>query len=295
MRGIEFVQAASRMGIPYVFTLTDYWSVCPRSILVRVDKQLCAGPEGGLACMTNCQIPKASERLLTLAPLLQGAQRIFSPSAFLASYTQHVLPSLQIEVLPHGMRRETLIPNAKTYRPDSSLTLVYGGSLNEHKGVHVLLQAMSLVRSRRLRLHLYGSGNPEYEEMLQQLASGDRRISFRGTYAETDLPRIYQEADIAIVPSIWYENYPLALHEALASHLPVIASDVGGMSEKIIDGLNGYTFRVGDARHLARRLRMLLRKSELINALKSNIREMSLSSADDELAAYESVYYQHAR
>ncbi|MGO4108187.1 glycosyltransferase [Paenibacillus sp. YAF4_2] len=193
------------------------------------------------------------------------------------------------------MRRETLIPNAKTYRPASSLTLVYGGSLNEHKGVHVLLQAMSLVPSRRLRLHLYGSGNPEYEEVLQQMASGDRRISFRGTYAETDLPRIYQEADIAVVPSIWYENYPLALHEALASHLPVIASGVGGMSEKIIDGLNGYTFRVGDARHLAERIRMLLRKPELINALKSNIREMSLPSADDELAAYESVYYQHAR
>ncbi|CAM3567419.1 glycosyltransferase [Paenibacillus lupini] len=131
--------------------------------------------------------------------------------------------------------------------------------------------------------------------MLQRIASGDRRISFRGTYAEADLPLIYQEADISVVPSIWFENYPLALYEALASHLPVIASNVGGMSEKIVDGLNGYTFRVGDARHLAERFRMLLRKPELINTLKSNIREMPLPSADDELAAYESVYYQHAR
>lgn len=295
MRGIGFVQAALRLGIPYVMTLTDYWSVCPRTTLVRVDKQLCSGPEGGLACMAHCQLPHASERLLTLAPLLQGAQRIFSPSAFLASYTQQVLPSLRIEVLPHGMRRETLIPNAKTYRSGATLTFVYGGSLNEHKGVHILLQAMSLVPSRRLRLHLYGSGKPEYAKELQRIASGDRRISFRGTYAEADLPRIYQEADISVVPSIWFENYPLALHEALASHVPVIASNVGGMSEKIVDGLNGYTFRVGDARHLAERFRMLLRKPELINTLKSNIREMPLPSADDELAAYESVYYQHAR
>ncbi|WP_219836933.1 glycosyltransferase family 4 protein [Paenibacillus sp. R14(2021)] len=278
MRGIEFVQAARRLGIPYVMTLTDYWSICPRSILVRVDKQLCAGPEGGLACMAHCQIPQASERLLTLAPLLHGAQRIFSPSAFLASYTQHVLPSLRIEVLPHGMRRETLVPNAKTYRTGAPITLVYGGSLNEHKGVHVLLQAMSLVPYRRLRLHLYGSGKPEYAEVLKRMASGDRRISFRGTYTESELPRIYQEADIAVVPSIWYENYPLALHEALASHLPVIASNVGGMSEKIVDGLNGYTFRVGDARHLAERLRMLLRKPKLINALRAGAISGSLQS-----------------
>lgn len=294
-RGIEFVQAALRLEIPYIMTLTDYWSVCPRSILVRVDNQLCAGPEGGSACMAHCQIPQASERLLALAPLLQGARRILSPSAFLAAYTQHVLPSLRIEVLPHGMRREILVPNARRYRPGAPLTLVYGGSLNEHKGVHVLLQAMSLVRSRRLKLQLYGSGKPEYAEALQRMASGDRRISFRGTYAEAELPRIYQEADIAVVPSIWYENYPLALHEALASHLPVIASNVGGMSEKIVDGVNGYTFRVGNARHLAGRLRMLLRKPQRLNALKGNIRKMPLPSADDELAGYESVYYQHAR
>lgn len=295
MRGIEFVQAARRLAIPYVMTLTDYWSVCPRSTLVRVDKQLCAGPEGGMACMTHCQIPQVSERLHALAPLLQGAQRIFSPSSFLASFTQYVLPSLRIEVLPHGMRRETIGLNAKTYGPGDPLTLVYGGSLNEHKGVHVLLQAMSLVPSRRLRLHLYGSGKPEYEEVLRRMASGDRRISFRGTYVEGDLARIYQEADIAVVPSICYENYPLTLHEALASHMPVITSNIGGMSEKIVDGLNGYTFRVGDANHLAGRLRMLLHKPELINALKDNIRQLPLTWADDEQIVYESVYYQHAR
>lgn len=295
MRSIEFVRAAHRLAIPYVMTLTDYWFICPRSNLVRVDKQICAGPEGGLACMAHCQIPHASERLLSLAPLLQGAQRILSPSAFLASYTQHVLPSLRIEVLPHGIRRETLVPNVKAYLPGAPLTLVYGGSLSEHKGVHVLLQAMSLVPSRRLRLQLYGSGKPEYEASLRRMASGDRRVSFRGTYTEADLPRIYQEADIAVVPSIWYENYPLALHEALASHVPVITSNLGGMSEKIVDGFNGYTFRVGDARHLAKRLRMLLRKPELFNALKNNIRAMALPSSEDEQAAYESVYYQHAQ
>ncbi|MFC4810388.1 glycosyltransferase [Paenibacillus sp. GCM10023250] len=79
MRGVAFVQASLRLGIPYVMTLTDYWSVCPRLNLVRVDKQLCGGPEGGAACQTRCHIPQAGERLQAMAPLLQGAQRLFSP------------------------------------------------------------------------------------------------------------------------------------------------------------------------------------------------------------------------
>ncbi|SFI50636.1 Glycosyltransferase involved in cell wall bisynthesis [Paenibacillus sp. UNC496MF] len=295
MRGFAFVQASIRLGIPYVMTLTDYWSVCPRLNLVRVDKQLCGGPEGGAACQTRCQIPQAGDRLQAIASLLQGARRLFSPSMFLAAYVRHVLPDLTIEALPHGMRSDTLAANARTYRRGAPLTLVYGGSLSEHKGVHVLVRTMSLARSRRLRLRIYGDGKPEYEAALRRRAAGDRRITFHGAYAESDLPRLYQEADLAVVPSVWYENYPLALHEALASHVPVIASNVGGMAEKIVDGLNGYTFRVGDARHLADRLRLLLRKPGLINGLKANIRANPLPAAEEELGAYESVYFEHAR
>jgi len=50
-----------------------------------------------------------------------------------------------------------------------------------------------------------------------------------------------KEIDVLIVPSIWYENYPLILHEALVCNVPVITSNIGGMAEKISDGFNGYT------------------------------------------------------
>ncbi|MFD2382394.1 glycosyltransferase family 4 protein, partial [Paenibacillus xanthanilyticus] len=277
MRGMEFVQAARNLGIPYVMTLTDFWFACPRSNLLQVDKQLCAGPEGGTACMTRCQIPYAADRLQTQMPLLLGASRILSPSVFLASFVKQALPDLPIEVLPHGIRHETVVPNAKSYGKGSPITLIYGGSLNEHKGVHVLIAALSKVASRRLRLHIYGSGEPAYEAALRRAAARDARISFRGPYAEGDIPRLYQEADMAVVPSVWYENYPLALHEALAAHVPVLASNIGGMAEKIVDGLNGYTFRAGDARHLAERISMVARDPALLNGLKDNIRAMPLS------------------
>ncbi|QHW29936.1 glycosyltransferase family 4 protein [Paenibacillus rhizovicinus] len=295
MYGAAFVQSARKLGIPYVMTLTDYWFACPKSTLIRNDRQLCAGPEGGAACMTHCQIPYAGERLQALMPLLQTAACVTAPSAFLAAYMKSVMPPLNVEVVPHGMRYEWIAPNRKTYQAGDRITLVYGGSLGEHKGVHVLLAAMAMVPSRRLRLHVYGAGPPEYTESLRRAAYRDKRISFRGTYTEADTARIYQEADIAIVPSVWYENYPLTLHEALASRVPVIASNIGGMAEKITDGLNGFTFRVGDARHLAARLKLLLRRPAMINGLKARIDEMPLPSLDVEMNAYEAMYYAHAR
>ncbi|MCF2945550.1 glycosyltransferase family 4 protein [Paenibacillus tarimensis] len=295
MRGIDFMQSANRLGIPYILTLTDYWYVCPKSILLRNDQQLCSGPENGLSCKTYCQIPDAAERLQALTPLLQAASQILSPSVFLASFIKHVVPSLPIEVVHHGMRHEALIPNSRVYQKDSPLTFMYGGSLNEHKGVHVLIKAMSFVTSKRIKLLIYGSGSSEYTALLHRMAQRDKRIIFRGTYTEAQIPSLYQEADLAVVPSIWYENHPLALHEALASHVPVITSNIGGMSEKVIDGLNGYTFRAADARHLAQRINMLAHNPALLNPIKDNIRNMPLPSMDTEASSYEAIYQTHAR
>lgn len=295
MRGMEFVQAARDLGIPYVMTLTDFWSVCPRSNLIQIDNQLCGGPQGGAACMTACKMPYAAERLNALMPLLLGASRILSPSVFLASFVKQTMPALPIEVLGHGIRPESVVRNTKTYGKGSPVTIVYSGSLNEHQGVQLLIDAMSKVRSGRVKVHIYGSGDPAYAEALYRSAARDARISFRGPCAEEDLPRIYQEADMAIVPSVWYENDPQALHEALAAHVPVLASNIGGMAEKIVDGLNGYTFRAGDARHLAERIRMVARDPSLLNGLKDNIRALPLPAARAETDAYESIYYANAR
>ena len=55
-----------------------------------------------------------------------------------------------------------------------------------------------------------------------------------------------------MVPSIWWENSPLVIQEAFFHRRPVICSDVGGMAEKVTDGVDGIHFRVGDAFSLAR-------------------------------------------
>ncbi len=295
MRALEFTEAAQRLGIPYIITLTDYWFLCPKSIMLQKNGDLCSGPQGGAACRLHCSIDNVDSRLANHAAILQSASRILSPSSFLAAMTKSNLPAYQVEVLPHGIRQESVAPNRKKYRKRSSITLLYGGAIGGHKGVHVLINAMKRVPSPRLKLLIYGSGSPAYMEEMQHSASRDSRILFRGTYTDSDLVRIYQEADVAVVPSVWYENYPLALHEALASRVPVLVSHAGGMSEKVADGVNGFTFGVNNDRQLAVRLRLLLKYPKLLNVMKRNICRMTLPTVEQEAFAYETIYFTHAR
>ncbi|WP_373233339.1 glycosyltransferase [Cohnella sp.] len=268
--------------------------ICPKSLMLHDNRNLCAGPEGGAACLAYCGIGNVQERLANYLPILQSASQLLSPSAFLASMVKSTFPQLRIDVLRHGLRHETLKPNKKIYGKRSSITLLYGGSISEHKGVHVLIDALSLIPSSRLRLNIYGSGNPDYVRAMQEKASSDSRIAFFGTYAESDLSRIYQASDVAVVPSIWYENYPFALNEALASRVPAIVSNIGGMAEIIKDRINGCTFQVGSAPDLARRIERILSSPALLNRLKRNLRSQTMPSVEDEAHAYETVYFTHA-
>ncbi|WP_157261066.1 glycosyltransferase [Paenibacillus wynnii] len=295
MRAMDFIQISKRLGIKYIITLTDFWFVCPAGTMLQKSNALCNGPDMGRNCLTHCQIPNVQQRLSTHVPLLRAASRVFSPSASLAGLVSRNLPDIHVEVQNHGINYDTIRRNERVYQPGDSLTLFYGGSLNTHKGVHLILQAMSMIPSDRLQLKIYGSGPSEYTASLQQAAASDDRISFCGLYSENDIQQIYQEVDIALVPSIWYENYPLALHEALASHVPALVSDIGGMAEKVQDGFNGLTFRVGDAEHLAQRIVELLDNPTLLNVFKANMNQVEIPSIQQEAVAYEGIYHSVAR
>ena len=112
----------------------------------------------------------------------------------------------------------------------------------------------------------------EYERNLVEKAKEDPRIEFKGYYEFNDVERILQDIDVVIVPSIWYENAPLTISTSLAYGIPVITSDVGGMSEMVKDGQNGLTFRIGDADDLSTKIGLIADDPGLISTFSRNIR-----------------------
>src|SRR6185369_6110645 len=111
---------------------------------------------------------------------------------------------------------------------------------------------------------------PEYVDSLKRKAADDPRVSFCGTFPNDRIGEIIADIDVLVVPSIWYENTPLVIYSAQAAGCPVIASNLGGMSEVVHHGENGLLFEPGDVSGLAELFNSLVLDRELVGRLSRN-------------------------
>jgi glycogen synthase len=112
------------------------------------------------------------------------------------------------------------------------------------------------------------------ESMIQRLNLGGK-VEFRQAIQESDLFGFFQAYDIFLFPSL-YEPFSLTLIHALASGIPVVASDAGGNKEIVIPGRTGLLFSKGDARSLAEAVLKLASEPKLRHALAEKARNMAL-------------------
>ncbi|HWQ77155.1 MAG TPA: glycosyltransferase family 4 protein [Syntrophomonas sp.] len=292
MRTTEFVHYARHAGIPYVMSLTDFWLICLRTIMLTPQNQICSGCSNGEKCAQNCHISVdyCRTRYKQADEILQGAYMVVSPSRFLASMFEKEFEGLKVRVINHGISTLYLRENPKVYGDKSSVIFCYAGSLTQHKGVHLLVKAFRELRSTNAALQIYGSGPEDYVRRLRSLAEGDKRIQFKGIYCADEIASVFDGCDVVIIPSTWYENYPLVLHESLISCVPVLASNIGGMSEKITDGFNGYTFRVGDADDLRGKMQDIVDNPAILNYYKKNISGFLQPTVEQEASRYLKVF-----
>lgn len=290
MRLAEFVQVARQMEIPYVLTLTDFFLICPKANLMTSVNSLCAGPENGKACRELCsEIPARTidARLAEADSLLTGARCVVAPSKFLAAMYLKEYPQLNIKHIGYGVSYANIRKNNKTYKADDELTFFYGGSITRHKGVQVLIEAFKKMKGYA-KLKIYGSGT--YEAVIKNLAKYDPRVEFCGVFSSEQMGEILNQVDVIIVPSIWYENTPIMLLEALASDVPAVVTDLGGMTEVVKDNINGRAFRISDPDHLAQALSSMVDDPEILNTYKDNIKGQFIPSVEQEGLAYQREY-----
>jgi glycosyltransferase involved in cell wall biosynthesis len=204
----------------------------------------------------------AAEREAELrARLVPCVARFFAPSRFLrARLVEWGLPAERVEELAYGIELEPFRGFAR--RPSSRLRVAFLGTLAPHKAPHLLLAAFAALPGElraRATLTLHGPAQhfPDYVARLEREA---RALGARlaGALARAEIPAALAEIDLLVVPSVWYENSPLAIHEARATRTPVLVADLGGMAELVEPGRTGWRFRPGDAGDLAAHLARLL-------------------------------------
>ncbi len=148
---------------------------------------------------------------------------------------------------------------------------VFVGRLQPYKGAHHLLQAfnaLQMPRGATLTIHGAADGYDEYFEQLKAQMAGNDRIKFGGQIPPEELGQAFAKADYLLLPSLWHENSPLIILDALQSKTPVIASDIGGVSGLIEDGVNGLLFPMGDVNALQQVMQRAIDHPQLAEQLR---------------------------
>ncbi|MBZ0258814.1 glycosyltransferase, partial [bacterium] len=211
-----------------------------------------------------------------------------SPSPFLRkTFIEYGMPEDKIVFSDYGIADLGYTPTSKPKQ--KPLCFTYVGTLVEHKGVHVLIEAFNQLPHGGALLNVYGSMDEftGYVKRIQDLVAHPG-IRLKGRAENQNIPNILAESDALIVPSIWFENSPITIHEAFLARVPVITSNFGGMADLVQDGVNGLLFEVGNATALAKCLKRCLDDSELLNRLKPD--PASVKSLDNDAHWMEDQY-----
>ena len=306
------IDACAELHIPMALTPTDFWFICPTSQLRLPDNSFCSGPDAnGVNCLRHLvelhqpaptkamvnslpdfalemliagmrrgwlsnqwffgQVRALTERPRFLRERLNLIDRVLVPTRLMGeTLVRHGLRADKIAFLPYGIQLPASTSIART--KSKVLRLGFIGTLYEHKGAHILLQAVrSTPGLQDLSVKIWGRQDefPEYVARLREIAGDDARISFCGTFPNHDIGEVFADLDALVVPSLWYENTPLVVYSAQAARCPVIASDTPGLAEVIHHDINGYLFPAGDFASLARLLQRVASDPALLPRLSA--------------------------
>jgi glycosyltransferase involved in cell wall biosynthesis len=277
---------AKKSGIPMVWTLHDYKLVCPNShFLIDTTGQVCEDCGQGRyyhAVIKQCK--KGSIMASTMASLEAYAHYLLhireqvdiflAPSQFLRNkFIQHGFPEKKIVHLPLFLSEEIL----ENHTEGNQGYFLFLGKLDLIKGITILVEAARL--SPEIQIVMAGQAEYGYLQSMQPIPSN---IKYVGLKHGDELKALLTNAVALILPSICYENQPFSILEAFAYGKPVIASNLGGISELVTNGERGLLVPPGNATELSAALRwMLLYPKQIIEFGKNAYKYVSLYHSQD--------------
>ncbi len=263
--GLGILPALAAGGVPAVMTLHDFWSLCPRGQMLRVDGEVCAAatPERCAPClaltwrhlMPSSGAERRGPRGEALASdedaarardafalaCLRSARRLFTPSqATRAAFVRAGLDEGALEVVENGIDVDELAQRVASLRkqaaPRAGLHLGVLGTVLPSKGALELARAVVAARIPGLVLEVHGAlpsyhGDERYAEALRALAAAEPCVRVHGPFDHERLAEILATLDGVAAPSRWNEVYGLTVREARAAGLPVLVSDAGALPD----------------------------------------------------------------
>ncbi len=264
------IDACADQGVPVVVRLSDYGLICPKNIFYRNDT-VCELCQTNLlnsvryGCVQGSKVLSAVNYLAYQFHYIRGLpekiRALVCPSEFMLQRFKvnrefRGVSSVHIPTFVHPTLFD-MGKNQDLIRKNKHI--VYWGRISHDKGIGVVLESMKLLSDQgyEFSLDLIGQGSPDYINRVQDFVEREKlnHVTLIPYLNSNELFKKVQSAEVALVPSIWYDNMPNSLLEAQALGIPVIASNLGSLPEMIEDGRNGFLFDAGDAESLAATIR----------------------------------------
>lgn len=201
--------------------------------------------------------PLAKALLKQSLPLVRKARNIVVPSIYFKNITKEYLPDFpedKIIVSASGGVKSIFSPGRDKISNEFKVGFV--SRIDRGKGWDVLIEAIRVLAQKKLNIKVsIVGGGPQICEMNELIARYNlKNVEYIGPIAHDELPEYYRSLDVFIFPTVLRESLGLVGLEAMACGVPVIGSNIGGLTDYIVDGYNGFMFNPGDACDLANKI-----------------------------------------
>jgi glycosyltransferase involved in cell wall biosynthesis len=250
-------------GAAVVQTLHNYRLVCPAGTLLRAGRPCedCVGRLPWLAVHHRCYRGSAAASA-TVAAMLVAHRAARTWARAVDAYIA-LTPFVRDRVTAGGvpLDRVTVKPNfaeaaPRRAVPERGAYVLFVGRLSAEKGAATLIDAWRILGPTAPRLVIVGDG-PDAAE-LGARAVGLAGVELLGAQPRDRVFELMAGAAALVVPSLWYEAFPLVILEAFAAGLPVVVSAIGSLATIVSDGVDGLHASAGDAGALAQAIRRLI-------------------------------------
>lgn len=318
---IDIVDCAWQRSLPIIFTLHDYWMMCPRGQFLQRNSNppfaLCHGQED-IKCAKKCFSGFVSSdsspndeiiywsdwirrRTHRFREICKKVDCFIAPSRYLQErfIREFKIPQQKIRYLDYGFNRINLKNRSRV--PENNFVFGYIGTHIPAKGIQDLIDAFSKLKtSKPCILKLWGRFRSDLTPILQEKIRNlspkiSSRIQWMWEYTNNTIVQdVFNHVDAIVVPYIWVENSPLVIHEAQELRVPVITANLGGMAEYVKHEVNGLLFDPRNIEDLAKQMSILANNPEKAKQLGERgyiySKEGNIPDIQEHVNELESIY-----
>ena len=273
-----------KKNLPVIVRLSDYMMLCPQAHFLRNDIPCTTCmPDKLLPSLQNkCVKESRAASLMNLIATWYHRRKRFLDLIDNFVCTNQFMYDMMLEA-GYPEKRLTCIPtftDLAHFQPDQSGSksdyFVFVGRITSIKGVHILLEAMGKLTSKKLQethLKIAGAGDEAYLNECKNMVTTlglEKHVTFLGEVPTDGLPSLLNKALFSVVPSLWFENMPNSILESYACATPVLASNIGSLIGTVNDGKTGFLFQPGSSEDLAEKIEYCLTHSVLLEEMSMN-------------------------